>query len=117
MPTRFDAASESGIRQLIAAMTNPDAPYSCIDDILGEVEAAHGPDAVVTVSTEAHRRIEAFQWAVRRWNGEIRTAETEGAARLLVVSANGEPSKRWWYTAVLHRDEPGGPWVEVASDV
>lgn len=121
MPERTVIAAADGladlIQQLAHAMTNPDAPYGLIDDVLGEVEARYGADLVSVAASEAEQRIEGFQWAARRWDGEIHTAESEGAARLRVRRANGDPSKRNWYTAVLFRAKPDGEWVEVASDV
>jgi hypothetical protein len=94
------------IQQLVSAMT----------DIHAEIEAEYGADLVPVAADEAERAIEGFRWAVRRWDGHIRTAASEGAARLLVRSANGEASRRHWYTAVLHRDAADGEWVEVESD-
>lgn len=121
MPERTEIATTHGladlIQQLVHAMTDPGAPYGLIDDILGEVEARYGAGLVSIAAFEAEQRIESFQWAARRWDGTIHTAESEGAARLRVCSANGEPSKRNWYTAVLFRATPDGEWVEVASDV
>lgn len=104
------------IQQLIHAMAETDTPASLIDDIHAEIQAKYGADLVPVAASEAEQAIENFRWAVRRWDGHIRTVGSEGAARLLMRSANGEPSKRHWYTAVLHRDGAGGEWIEVEFD-
>lgn len=104
------------IRELVSAMTDPGVPYSLIDVIHAEIEAKYGAELVPVAAAEAERQVAGFQWAARRWDGEIHTVESEGAARLRVRSANGEPSKRHWYTAVLHRDGADCEWVEVAFD-
>lgn len=104
-------------RCLANAIADPKVGPSLIDDICAGVEAGYGPDAVVAVSDEAARILNDCRWAARRWDGHVRAVATELEAWSLVRSANGEPSKRHWFTAVLRRDEPGGPWIEVASDV
>lgn len=114
-PTRPPGLADL-IQQLIHAITNPDTSASLIDDIHAEIQAKYGADLVPVAAAEAEQAIENFRWAVRRWDGHIRTVGSEGAARLLVRSANGEPSKRHWYTAVLQRDGADGEWVEVESD-
>ena len=46
-------------RQLAAVTADQNAPYSLIDDILGDVEEQFGPDAVSSVVDEAIEYIDA----------------------------------------------------------